>query len=79
MPPADPPPASLLLAVILLAIDCARSLDDLADWWQDHKPALRRLSPPELGAAVAHKDARKRLLLSPAQHPSRHAYQPRLV
>lgn len=78
MPSADPAPP-LLLAVILLAIDCARSLDDLAGWWQDHKPVLRILSPPDLAAAVAHKNARKHLLQSPAHHATRHGYQPRLV
>lgn len=56
---ALPPAASPLLASVLLAIDCAASVSELAAWWQAHQPALRRLGRPELAEAVAAKDARK--------------------
>lgn len=48
-----------MLGAILLAIRCADSVPDLAEWWKAHQPALRRLTPAELAAAIAEKDARK--------------------
>lgn len=56
---ALPEGASPLLAAILLAIECAPSVESLATWWRDHQPALRRLTPAELATAIAAKDARK--------------------
>lgn len=47
------------LACILLALDLARSVDDLAGWWKSHQPALRILADDELAEAVAAKDRRK--------------------
>ena len=58
------------LACILLAIDLARSVDDLAGWWRDHQPALRVLDAAELGRAVVAKDGRKCAL---ARQPSTNA------
>lgn len=37
----------------------ADTVDDLAWWWAQHKPALRRLTAAELAIAVAAKDRRK--------------------
>lgn len=43
----------------------AASVDALARWWLAHQPALRSLSPAELAAAIAAKDARKAALAAP--------------
>lgn len=69
--PIAPPGASPLLGAILLAVECASSLADLAEWWQDHKPAIKRLPAPELAQAVAAKDLRKQTLAAvlPVWHP----------
>ena len=53
------------LACVKLAIDLAGSLEDLAAWWAEHKPALRALDAAELAEAVAHKDRRKTALAAP--------------
>lgn len=64
-PPLEiPPGASPLLATILLSIECACSVSDLAAWWQAHQLALRRLDHAELAEAVAAKDKQKRELSS---------------
>jgi hypothetical protein len=60
------------LACILLAIDLARSVDDLAGWWRDHQPALRVLEPGELGRAVVAKDGRKAALAHQRSTNARH-------
>lgn len=54
-----PPGSSTLLGAILLAIAVADTVNDLAHWWEQHKPALRLLSPGELAIAVAAKDRAK--------------------
>lgn len=56
---------SQLLACIRLAIDMASSEADLAEWWAEHQPVLRALSPADLAAAIAAKDARKAALAPP--------------
>jgi hypothetical protein len=58
-PPLAPPGASVLLATILLAIHLAATPDDLAWWWVQHQPALKRLNPDERAIAVAAKDQAK--------------------
>lgn len=56
---AIPPGAPPLLAAVLLAVECASSVSELATWWQTHQGALRRLGRAELAEAVAAKDRRK--------------------
>lgn len=58
-PPIAPEGASVLLATILLAIHMAATPDDLAWWWVQHQPALKRLNPDERAIAVAAKDRAK--------------------
>jgi len=71
-----PPNASPLLAAIVLAVECADSVHDLAVWWQSHQRVLRRLCPAELAVAIAGKDHRKHHLagrmpgLRESHHPS---------
>jgi len=69
-PPIAPPGASPLLGAILLAIDMASTLDDLAGWWRAHQPALVVLSPAELAIAIARKDDRKTDLAAEAMEQS---------
>ncbi len=57
-----PAPAEVgcrLLPVLLLAIDLAPSVADLAAWWRDHQGVLRQLSTPDLAAVLAAKERRK--------------------
>ena len=61
-PPLAPPDASPLLASTLLAIALARSSAQLADWWRENQPALKRLGARELATAVLAKDAAKQNL-----------------
>lgn len=70
---------SPLLATILLAIDQADTLPILGQWWSFHQHQLRRLTPPELAVAVAHKDRRKQLLHPPITPPAATGIQRRLI
>lgn len=45
--------------VLVFCIDTARTLEDLADWWQGHQPLLKALPEQERNRVIAAKDRRK--------------------
>lgn len=49
-------------ACLVLGVELAASLSDLAAYWQENQSALRMLAPDELAAVVAVKDQRKSAL-----------------
>jgi hypothetical protein len=52
-PPFIPPGASPLLAVVLLAIETAASIEDLHAWSSEHDDVPHLLSPAERRIAIA--------------------------
>ena len=55
------------VAAMLWAISLTEDLPTLRDWWREHSPAMRRLTPEGFAAVEAAKDARKAALLLGAE------------
>lgn len=51
-------------AVLVMALELARSLSDLEEWWWAHQGVIRTLPHDHLGAVIAAKDGAKAKLVA---------------